>query len=110
MLVSRACIRDLHSRRLDTAQGKTETRIGGAGLFQSPEIAEGKPYDQSVMSEPLSILKENKHDSCTKTDFCVCGEDVPLVFMYLVLHACQVRVTVGDSGLCCCTCVRYFER
>ena len=34
-------------------------------------------------------------------------EDVPLVeFMYL---ACQVRVTVGESGLCCCTCVIYFE-
>ena len=26
----------------------------------------------------------------------------------LHLHACQVRVTVGDSGLCC-TCVTYFE-
>ena len=24
----------------------------------------------------------------------------------LYLHACQVRVTVGDSGLCCCTCVK----
>ena len=52
--------------------------------------------------------------------------DVPLVeFMYLefaripgeylwwslctcYLYACQVRVTVGDPGLCCCTCVRYF--
>ena len=21
-----------------------------------------------------------------------------------------MRVTVGDSGFCCCTCVRYFER
>ena len=54
-----------------------------------------------------------------------CIYTVPLVeFMYLVftlylwssvgtlyLHACQVRVTVGDSrsGLCC-TCVAYFER
>ena len=28
----------------------------------------------------------------------------------LYLHTCQVRVTVGDSGLCCCTCVTYFER
>ena len=29
--------------------------------------------------------------------------------MYLVfLHACQVRVTFGDSGLCCCICVMYF--
>ena len=27
----------------------------------------------------------------------------------LHLHACQVRVTVGDSSLCCCTCVTYFE-
>jgi len=24
----------------------------------------------------------------------------------LYLHACQVRVTKGDSGLCCCTCVK----
>ena len=28
----------------------------------------------------------------------------------LHLHSCQLRVTVGDSGLCCCTCVTYFER
>ena len=28
----------------------------------------------------------------------------------LYLLACQVRVTVGDSGLCCCTCDTYFER
>ena len=28
----------------------------------------------------------------------------------LYLHACQERVTAGDSGLCCCTCVTYFER
>ena len=27
----------------------------------------------------------------------------------LYLHVCQARVTVGDSGLCCCTCVTYFE-
>ena len=52
------------------------------------------------------------------------GEDVPLVeFKYLVftqrmylwwslctlyLLPCQVRVTVGDSGLCCCVCVRLY--
>ena len=29
----------------------------------------------------------------------------------LYLHTCQVGVTVGDSGLCCCsTCVTDFER
>ena len=38
-------------------------------------------------------------------------EAVPLVQLSaLYLHACQVMVTVGDSGLCCCTCVTYFER
>ena len=25
------------------------------------------------------------------------------------LLACQVRVTVGDSGLCCCVCVTAFD-
>ena len=25
------------------------------------------------------------------------------------LHACQVRITVGGSGLCCCMCVTYSE-
>ena len=25
-------------------------------------------------------------------------------------HTCQVRVTVGNSGLCYCSCVKYFER
>ena len=28
----------------------------------------------------------------------------------LYLRACQVRVTAGDSGLCCCACVMYIER
>ena len=26
-----------------------------------------------------------------------------------IAYACQVRVTVGDSGLCCCVCVTSFE-
>ena len=36
-------------------------------------------------------------------------EDVPLVeFMYLVFTS--MPGAVDDSGLCCCTCVTYFER
>ena len=31
------------------------------------------------------------------------------VYYTLYLHVCQLRVTVGDSGLCY-TCVAYFER
>ena len=38
-----------------------------------------------------------------------CYEAVPVVeFMYLVFT--RVRVTVGDSGHCCCTCVTSVER
>ena len=36
------------------------------------------------------------------------SESISLCTLYL--HVCQVRVTVGDLGLCCCTCVMYFER
>ena len=27
----------------------------------------------------------------------------------LYLHTCQGRVTVGNSGLCCCICVMYLQ-
>ena len=37
-------------------------------------------------------------------------EDVPLVEVMYLVHTCQVKVTVGDSGLCSCICVTYFER
>jgi len=38
-------------------------------------------------------------------------EDVPPVeFMYFVLTLMPATVTVGDSGLCCRTCVTYFQR
>ena len=30
-------------------------------------------------------------------------------FCTVYLHTCQVRVTIGDSGLCCCTCAMDFE-
>ena len=32
------------------------------------------------------------------------------VFEFELELACQVRVTVGDSGLCCCVHVTSFER
>ena len=38
-------------------------------------------------------------------------EDVPLVDLCtLYLHTCQVRITVGDSGLCCSVCVTSLGR
>ena len=45
------------------------------------------------------------------------GVYVPCIYTHarwslctLYLHACQVRVAVGDSGLCSCACVTSFER
>ena len=38
---------------------------------------------------------------------CILFEDIPAVeLMYIFFYT---RVTVGDSDLCCCTCVMYFE-
>ena len=53
------------------------------------------------------MLDLRNTSTTTKTS----NEDLPLVeFIYsLYLHACHVRVTVGDSGLCCCTCVTYLQ-
>ena len=56
---------------------------------------------------PGLILKTSNFDKFSCDPFL---EDVPLVqFMYLVFTSCQMRVTVGDSGLCCCACVTTFE-
>ena len=33
-----------------------------------------------------------------------------MMFIYLYLFVCQVRVTVGDSGLCCFVRVTCFDR
>ena len=43
------------------------------------------------------------------------GPECSMIYLWrslctLYLHVCHVRVTVGDSGLCCCTCVTYSER
>ena len=32
-----------------------------------------------------------------------------VVYANFISHACQVRVTVGESDLCCCTCVYVFR-
>ena len=34
----------------------------------------------------------------------------PTCLCTLYLHACQVRITLGDASLCCFICVTYFER
>ena len=60
--------------------------------------------DLSKVEFKVSIVLQPCQTRCT-------FEAVPLVeFMYLVfLLACQVRVTAGSSGLCCCVPVTSFE-
>ncbi|KAK7102001.1 serine/threonine-protein kinase Nek4-like [Littorina saxatilis] len=51
IMVTDSCVLKLcafgTSKRLDKGRGKTDTVVGG-GLFQSPEIRKGQPYDQSA--------------------------------------------------------------
>ena len=53
--------------------------------------------------------------ACRELGFKVMGAEGIMMYLWwslrnLYLHACQVRVTVGDSDLCCFTCVTYFDR
>ena len=56
-------------------------------------------FDKNLkQSEAQSNRVESIHKDVRLVELCT-----------LYLHTCQVRVTVGDSGLCCCTCVAYSE-
>ena len=66
--------------------------------------------DSSVM-RTRAFDKNRKQNEAQNTRAEPAHKDVPLVeLMDLRLHACQVRVAVGDSGLCCCICVTRSER
>ena len=75
--------------------------------FCSLFLAPSPPPPSFKMEE-----KRRDHSIIQKQGLHECSsEDVPLVELCtLYLHVRQVRVTVGDSGLCCCTCVMYLER
>ena len=71
-------------------------------LFE--EKGEPKRYRTEVL--PLTSLTPYRRAKSAHDRGCASGG----VYVPCVSHACQVRVTVGDPGLCCCTCVTYFER
>ena len=51
-------------------------------------------------SNRLAILGTKRNEAKQISKPAADSEDVPLMeLMYLVLYACEVRVTVGDSGL-----------
>ena len=55
---------------------------------------------------------DGKVRKCTSGGSLCTFEDMYLWWSWctLYLHACQVRATEGDSGLCCCACVTTFKR
>ena len=58
------------------------------------------------------VCKYKVHKNSTR---CTSTPEVERMFLWwslctLYLHVCQVRVIIDDSGLCCCTCVTYFQR
>ena len=54
---------------------------------------------RKVYTHTIPTLKWNKaHSACAES-----------ALTYPVLLTCQVTVTVGDSGLCCCICVTSFN-
>ena len=73
--------------------------------------------DHTLWSERRAEADSNRGHSAYQPNTLPLGQTVSPLRMYLwwslrtlYLLACQVRVTVGDSGLCCCTCVTSFER
>ena len=57
---------------------------------------------------PLDVFLKNEAIFMLFSDFWTCYCYLWWSLRTLYLHACQVRVTVGDTGLCC-TSVTYFE-
>ena len=50
-----------------------------------------------------------------RTNWGTVGIKVLMMYLWwslcpLYLHACQVSIAIGNSGLCCCVCVTSFER
>ena len=83
-----------------------------ASLSVDHEVTEhGMFYFYSLKPAEKKGRKKRDHSIIQKQGLHECSsEDMPLVELCtLYLHMCQVRVTVGDLGLCC-TCVMYLER
>ena len=63
---------------------------------------------QNQHTRELTLVLE-RHNSSTTTKTWVAYSNLRMYLCWslrtLYLHACQVRATVGDSGLCCRTCV-----
>ena len=62
---------------------------------------------QSELRPDETNLKQNEAQNAS-------AESTNRMFLWwslctLYLHARQVRVTTGNSGLCCCTCVIHFD-
>ena len=93
------------------------TKFPKSRVSGSRQTLQGKNLKQN---EAQSARAESTHKGVNQrskdvTQTQPTSEDVPLVdsslrTLYKHLQACHVRVTVDDSGFCCCACVMAFER
>ena len=110
----------------------------GSGLCLYTPVSPSVTEMQGIIYMPVGgsgvggILFESEFRSCVKVEVAVLGSPSLTVLMVsvevkqhwtwtilkmflwcssstLYLLACQVRVTVGNSGRCCCVCVTSFE-
>ena len=70
-----------------------------------------------IQSRQRFILEipQSRFEFCFRIKFEYCFTVMSILYVWrslgtLYLHACHVRVTVGESGLGCRACVAYFER
>ena len=97
------CQRSAHRRRQDAAHVSRTTEDG-----QLTSAGPCRPATVSTHSRPR--FPEPRFPAY------VAWRSEKIFRMYLwwslctlYSHACQVRVTVGNSGLCCCACVTSFQ-
>ena len=76
---------------------QTHTRLRGE-LFYDKQLSKNALEGQQTVM--MMIITMSKIRGCTSG-----GVDVPCILL-----ACQLTVTVGDSGLCCRVCVTSLER
>ena len=85
-------------------------------ISQKSETERGPERSCGINTQGSYLALEIRNTSTTKTWVTYCNSpgvrvNTRYIGMYLswslcilYLHACQVKVAVGDSGLCCCTC------
>ena len=107
-LVARRNAREEDEGEAPREKEEEKEKTTGRKLFPTESFASGKKKERKKQLWEDTISNRQKWIRSSRfVNHCSCVWCV--VFMYLVL-SCQVRLTVGDRGLCCCVCATSFRR